>query len=426
MTENWTLAIDISHWWQVDWSKLPENVRVIFIKATEDDEFVDPAFERHVEGALEAGKIVAPYHFYRTQFFAKGRKPSPVAQAEHFLDVTRQYWPHFLARANDYEKGPHSEVLGDYNPTTGTEINDLYEFHRRLHESDWKVEADLLYTSYGEWGDFKMMTWQNAWQGPKWLADNPFGLKLWLAAWQKSLPEKQFYPRPFKTIWMWQYSAAAMLPGITNENGAPRAVDANWILLPEGVVDDLLRTEPGESPEVPVDIPTETPTGSTDVLDVLNDLKAQIVEISTQTTQIRGIVEQLGERVERLEKAGGQPGSPAPVEPDPIGPDPEPVEAASRWKFVRKGGSQQTKFFWARKKNNEKIGLEEMGVNWKITHGNIVEEIPVPAEWEFGVNLAPAKTPADLKYVKFKGRPGLIVRGLNDGKFVNLDSGEEW
>ena len=40
MTDNWTLAIDISHWWRVKWEEVPASVKVVIIKATEGDDFI--------------------------------------------------------------------------------------------------------------------------------------------------------------------------------------------------------------------------------------------------------------------------------------------------------------------------------------------------------------------------------------------------
>ena len=85
-----TLAIDISHWRTVDWGQIPEEVKLVMIKATEGDYYRDDMLEAHVEGALGAGKIVGLYHFYRTAI--SGRKVKPAAQAEFFLEHTRQYW----------------------------------------------------------------------------------------------------------------------------------------------------------------------------------------------------------------------------------------------------------------------------------------------------------------------------------------------
>lgn len=272
----WTFAIDISHWWQVDWEQVPPEVRVVLVKASEGDAHTDPQFERHVEGALNSGRFAAPYHFYRTQ--QGSRKVPPVAQAEHFMRVTRPYWAHFKMRANDFEKGPGGDV---YNPTLGSETNDLYEYQRALFNSEWKVNADLLYTSWGEWGDFKMMNWRNAWQGPQWLQEDPFGMRLWLAAWQENLPLPRYWPRPFKQVFIWQFSAGYCMPGISTTDGRPRPVDANWILRPPAEVEVLL----GEGQAAQIPPPP----------DELGRLAGEVARLDAQQRS-------LAERVEKLEE----------------------------------------------------------------------------------------------------------------------------
>ena len=97
-----TLGIDISHWRRVNWAKIPEQVKVVMVKATEGDFYVDDQLEAHVEGALESGRIVGVYHFYRTA--QNGRRVDPAAQAEFFLEHTRPYWAEVRLRACDWER----------------------------------------------------------------------------------------------------------------------------------------------------------------------------------------------------------------------------------------------------------------------------------------------------------------------------------
>jgi GH25 family lysozyme M1 (1,4-beta-N-acetylmuramidase) len=52
MNDQKTLAIDISHWRQVNWNEIPGDVKVVMIKATEGDYYIDDMMEQHVEGAL--------------------------------------------------------------------------------------------------------------------------------------------------------------------------------------------------------------------------------------------------------------------------------------------------------------------------------------------------------------------------------------
>lgn len=241
MKENLTVAIDIAHWWQVDWAEVPEYVRVVFIKATEGDYFLDPSLERHVEGALEAGKIVGLYHFYRTRI--SGRVVPAQAQAEYFLHHTRSYWPEVNLRANDFERSHFVDAAGEYyNPCLGTEAMDLRIFHQALHESGWAA-FDLLYTNPATWAGMKMETAANLWQGPAWIKEQPYLDGLWLAWWPYRRPKafaglQNFdpaafsprLPRPFTDYWMWQVAADYRMPGLyTSDGRAPKSADLSII-----------------------------------------------------------------------------------------------------------------------------------------------------------------------------------------------------
>jgi hypothetical protein len=224
MEDQKTLAIDISHWRNVKWDKIPDEVKVVMIKATEGDYYLDDIMPQHVEGALEAGKIVGLYHFYRTAM--NGRKIKPRDQAEYFLHHTQQYWGDVKLRANDWERS-HKLKSGEwYNPALGSEINDFFNFHQKLHQSGWQAFT-LMYTNLATWQEWKMESWKNAWQGPQWTITNGFIDGLWIAAWGVDKPGR--LPRPFQNYWMHQFTANYQMPGIYASNGKPSGVDANWI-----------------------------------------------------------------------------------------------------------------------------------------------------------------------------------------------------
>jgi lysozyme len=57
-------AIDVSHHQgEIDWSVLPSAIKCVMIKATQGSNHVDDHFERNFAGAVDAGKLVIPYHF---------------------------------------------------------------------------------------------------------------------------------------------------------------------------------------------------------------------------------------------------------------------------------------------------------------------------------------------------------------------------
>jgi len=75
-------VVDVSHHnGAIDWPAVAgAGIALAFIKATQGVEFVDPAFERNRNAAVNAGILAVPYHFLDTS--------DPDRQAEHFLDVT--------------------------------------------------------------------------------------------------------------------------------------------------------------------------------------------------------------------------------------------------------------------------------------------------------------------------------------------------
>jgi hypothetical protein len=229
------MAIDISHWRRVHWEEVPEEIKVVFIKATEGDYMVDPSLESHIEGALGVGKIVGLYHFYRTKI--GGRVVNPGGQAAFFLKHTKKYWGRVKLRANDFENPFYFSNGTPYNPRLGTEINDLKKFHVKISNSAWEA-FDLIYTNRGSWGHFKMENGKNNWQGPKWMVEENLIDGLWVAHWGVDKPGR--LPRPFKDYWMHQYTSSHFMPGIYNDKGQPVGVDANIIPKPlEDIIEEL-------------------------------------------------------------------------------------------------------------------------------------------------------------------------------------------
>jgi len=75
-------VIDVSHHnGAIDWPAVAgAGIALAFIKATQGVGFMDPAFERNRNGAVNAGVLAVPYHFLDTSDADR--------QAEHFLAVT--------------------------------------------------------------------------------------------------------------------------------------------------------------------------------------------------------------------------------------------------------------------------------------------------------------------------------------------------
>jgi lysozyme len=75
-------VIDVSHHnGAIDWPAVADaGIALAFIKATQGNRFVDPAFERNRRGAADSGLLVVPYHFIDTA--------DPDDQADNFLAAT--------------------------------------------------------------------------------------------------------------------------------------------------------------------------------------------------------------------------------------------------------------------------------------------------------------------------------------------------
>lgn len=76
-------VIDVSHHnGAIDWPQVAASgIALSFVKATQGERFVDPAFARNRAAAAAVGVLVVPYHFL-------DGAGDPLAQAAHFLAVT--------------------------------------------------------------------------------------------------------------------------------------------------------------------------------------------------------------------------------------------------------------------------------------------------------------------------------------------------
>src|SRR5215210_6675740 len=78
-------GIDVSHWQgEIDWASVADaGPRFVFMKATDDTDYVDPTFATNRSQATAHGVSVGAYHFARPD-------PSPGdarREARHFVDV---------------------------------------------------------------------------------------------------------------------------------------------------------------------------------------------------------------------------------------------------------------------------------------------------------------------------------------------------
>jgi lysozyme len=99
--EDALLGLDISHHQpKVSWKDLPDDIRFVFLKATEGLQMRDPMFQSHRKGALGQGIAVGAYHFFRPKYSAE-------AQAESFIRTVGKLLPGELPPVLDLEDHAH-------------------------------------------------------------------------------------------------------------------------------------------------------------------------------------------------------------------------------------------------------------------------------------------------------------------------------
>ncbi len=81
-------GIDVSHWdGDIDFHEVKSNdIKVVYIKATQGESYIDPYFKSNAIKAKEAGLYVGFYHFFDPQ-----SEDSAKRQAAYFVDTTKNY-----------------------------------------------------------------------------------------------------------------------------------------------------------------------------------------------------------------------------------------------------------------------------------------------------------------------------------------------
>ena len=220
----------------------------------------------------------------------------------------------------------------------------------------------------------------------------------------------------------WEYDYLKYKP-------ANRAALANFVWE---IIDD-----PGETGEGEEEMPDQVKLG--EVLEIVRGLQADMVEVKTLLSEVPDIRKNLASHhldIVALLGSGGVPGG---NEGGSAG------ETSKQWQFSRSTGSRETKIFKLVDKGNGKVGpAEEFGKNqifdivWRVSDGDVVEELSISDYWpgyELASNTSPASSWNDLKFVRLtkigndgveRSKLGVIVRGFNDGVFINVGSGETW
>jgi GH25 family lysozyme M1 (1,4-beta-N-acetylmuramidase) len=206
-------GIDVSHWQGViDWPTVRSaGKHFAFLKASEDDDFVDDTYAWNRAEAKAAGLKVGAYHFARPETAAG----DAIAEADHFLATA----------------GP---VSGELRPVLDLEVTGGLS-DPQLHE--WvKAYLGRIYERTGVRGVIYVSPnfWENNMLDSTWFASNGYDV-LWIAHWTTaagpSVPAGGWGSHGWT---FWQYTSDGRVPGIAGRVDLDRfnGTDLSGALIP--------------------------------------------------------------------------------------------------------------------------------------------------------------------------------------------------
>ena len=187
-------GIDISHWQgTIEWPRIPDEYKFVFMKATEGDGFLDDQFALNwIYGAGEEDIPRGAYHFWRYHF-------GGAAQAEHFFDTVN-------ATGDLGELPPVVDLEDTRAPRGGDIVIRMRQMLQRTEELFG--QRPIIYTA--QW-------WWNPWT----LSNTGFGdYDLWVAdyTWYSNvLNRPRYMPAGWNDWQVWQHSASGRVPGVQGE-----------------------------------------------------------------------------------------------------------------------------------------------------------------------------------------------------------------
>lgn len=205
-------GFDISHWNTVDSFQAAKDAGYEFvsIKATEGTTIVDSKFYQHWNGALEAGLLVRPYHFFRSN-------KDGLAQADFFYSQIQD----FLAASNQVCLPPGSDIETS-DSTDITTRRARYKAH--LERIQTLLKKPTKYSSPSLWNSLiGNVTWAKDYWG--WVAH-------WTSADYPTLP----YGWTFDETEDWQYGIYPTYWWCEPVPGVSGSVDVDRYL---GTLDEL-------------------------------------------------------------------------------------------------------------------------------------------------------------------------------------------
>lgn len=178
-------GIDVSHWQgRINFERVRDDgIRIVYIKATQGTDYVDPDFERNYRDADKAGLAIGFYHFVTARNENEARE-----EARFFASRIRNKKQHARA-AMDFE------VFGDLSIAEVRAISE--EFLVTLEEELHHIPA--LYSDASNASDR--------------FADDRFRrYPLWIADYGVSRPDME---NPWRRWSGWQYTDRGRVRGIT-------------------------------------------------------------------------------------------------------------------------------------------------------------------------------------------------------------------
>ncbi|MFN8475302.1 MAG: GH25 family lysozyme [Anaerolineae bacterium] len=191
LPSDWAKGIDVAIWQQgLDWAAIAQaGFSFAFVKATEGDDYTDPAFANHWQAAREHGLLRGAYHFFWPE-------DDHEQQARLFVETVKRLEIDDLPPILDVEARPKAPPFPNEQWIDG--VRTWLEI-----VEDGLGRRPMIYTSQGEWTHLR----DSSGLPPSWTARYP----LWVAHWDTAQPG---LPDGWDAWHFWQYKADSV-PGFS-------------------------------------------------------------------------------------------------------------------------------------------------------------------------------------------------------------------
>lgn len=220
-------GIDVSQWQgYINFPKVKdEGIEMVYIKATEGTDFVDPFFETNYKNASAAGLQIGFYHYLTARSVSQARQ-----EAYHFVDTVKG-------------KSSQGKLAMDFEDLKGLsreEINDISLAFLKAVENYSNKEAAIYSDAYNAAYTFE---------------PDLSAFSLWIAEYDVTAPSTN---NPWSTWDGWQYTDNLRINGITGNvdgdyfqqgmlNTSKEPVTATGTRMPPRTTMVLYRVAPGDT-----------------------------------------------------------------------------------------------------------------------------------------------------------------------------------